>query len=155
MLALAGTASLLFTLHPCLDMFRVWRRLSGRRLMCYNARRGEFLADDIGRVGVGGACFVVLMRRGGAGQGRLKQLRFSGCADARACREGGSPVSIACLMGHLSCVEALIRLKADVLQCDRYVFVRDDRGLMLVGRVVLMLGCVDGGRGNAGWGRGK
>ena len=38
--------------------------------------------------------------------------------DARACREGASPLWMASLLGHVSCVEALIRAKADVLQCD-------------------------------------
>ncbi len=40
------------------------------------------------------------------------------CTDARACRDGESPVLLASLGGHVSCVEALILAKADVLQCD-------------------------------------
>ncbi len=40
------------------------------------------------------------------------------CTDARASRDGASPVWIASLGGHVSCVEALIFAKADVLQCD-------------------------------------
>ncbi len=40
------------------------------------------------------------------------------CTDARACREGESPVYMASAGGHVSCVEALIRAKADVLQCE-------------------------------------
>ena len=41
------------------------------------------------------------------------------CTDARACRNGSSPVLIASSKGHISCVEALILAKADVLQCDK------------------------------------
>ncbi len=37
----------------------------------------------------------------------------------RAYRVGCSILYIASAGGHLSCVEALIREKADVLQCDR------------------------------------
>ena len=40
------------------------------------------------------------------------------CTHARACRDGASPLYAASAGGHLTCVEALIRLKADVLQCD-------------------------------------
>ncbi len=40
-----------------------------------------------------------------------------GGTDARACRDGVFPVYAASLLGQVSCVEALIRLKADVLQC--------------------------------------
>ena len=40
------------------------------------------------------------------------------CTDARACRNGRSPVYMASFGGHVSCVEALIRANADVLQCD-------------------------------------
>jgi len=40
------------------------------------------------------------------------------CAHARACRDGASPLWIASQGGHLTCVEALILAKADVLQCD-------------------------------------
>ncbi len=42
-----------------------------------------------------------------------------GCALMRACREGQSPIYMASVGGHISCVEALIRAKADVLQCDK------------------------------------
>jgi hypothetical protein len=41
------------------------------------------------------------------------------CTHARACRDGVSPLYAASFAGHLSCVESLIRLKADVLQCDK------------------------------------
>ena len=40
------------------------------------------------------------------------------CADARACRDGQSPVWIASAAGHISCVEAVILAKADVLQSN-------------------------------------
>ena len=49
----------------------------------------------------------------GAGQGCVWV-----CTDARACRDGASPVWVASAGGHVSCVEALIRAKADVLQCN-------------------------------------
>jgi hypothetical protein len=41
------------------------------------------------------------------------------CADLRACRNGQSPALIASAGGHISCVEALILAKADVLQCNK------------------------------------
>jgi len=41
------------------------------------------------------------------------------CTHARACRYGRSPLWAASLGGHLTCVEDLIRLKADVLQCSK------------------------------------
>ena len=50
------------------------------------------------------------------GQGRFM---FWVCSDARASREGYSPVLAASAGGHISCVEALIRAKADLLQCDK------------------------------------
>jgi hypothetical protein len=34
-------------------------------------------------------------------------------------RNGFSPLFLACYNGHVSCIEALIRLKSDVLQCDK------------------------------------
>jgi hypothetical protein len=54
-------------------------------------------------------------------------MRFSGkgrdvfrvCTHSLACRGGTSPLNVASFAGHLSCVEALIRLKADVLQCNK------------------------------------
>ena len=39
--------------------------------------------------------------------------------DVRVCRSGWSPVFAASLLGDVSCVEALIRGKADVLQCNK------------------------------------
>ena len=41
-----------------------------------------------------------------------------GCALIHARRNGRSPVYAASYGGHLSCVQALILAKADVLQCD-------------------------------------
>ncbi len=52
----------------------------------------------------------------GGGKGCVKV-----CTHARACRY---PLMAASQMGHVSCVEALIRLKADVLQCDECVNVQ-------------------------------
>ena len=40
------------------------------------------------------------------------------CTHSRACRNGESPLYAASNGGHVSCVEALIGSKADVLQCD-------------------------------------
>jgi len=39
--------------------------------------------------------------------------------DVRVCSDGTSPLLMASLEGHVLCVEALIRGKADVLQCDK------------------------------------
>jgi hypothetical protein len=50
----------------------------------------------------------------GAGQGCVWV-----CTDASACRDGSSPIYMASAGGHISCVEALIRAKADMLQCDK------------------------------------
>ena len=41
-----------------------------------------------------------------------------GCAQMRARRNGRSPVYAASYGGHLSCIQALILAKADVLKCD-------------------------------------
>jgi len=54
------------------------------------------------------------MRGLGEGQGCVLV-----CTHASACRDGWSPLYAASVGGHLTCVEALIRLKADVLQCDK------------------------------------
>ncbi len=40
------------------------------------------------------------------------------CTHSRACRDGRSPLYAASQEGQLTCVEALILAKADVLQCD-------------------------------------
>ncbi len=62
---------------------------------------------SLGSVFEGAGC------RGEGGQGCVWV-----CTHARACRDGASPLYVASGGGHLTCVEALIRLKADVLQCD-------------------------------------
>ena len=49
----------------------------------------------------------------GAGQGCVWV-----CTDARACRDGASPIWQASLGGHVLCVEALLLAKADVLHCS-------------------------------------
>ncbi len=54
----------------------------------------------------------------GLGRGKGLLLLLVG-SDARACRDGVSPLSVASVFGHVSCVEALIVAKADVLQCDK------------------------------------
>ena len=41
------------------------------------------------------------------------------CTDARAFSNGVSPILMASVGGHVSCVEALILAKADVLQCNK------------------------------------
>jgi hypothetical protein len=61
----------------------------------------------------------VVLRGGGYAVAGAGQGCFWVCTDARACREGSSPVYMASAGGHISCVKALIRAKADVLQCDK------------------------------------
>ena len=39
--------------------------------------------------------------------------------DVLVCRSGASLLYLASMGGHVSCVEALIRGEADVLQCDK------------------------------------
>jgi len=53
-----------------------------------------------------------------AGVGGRAGMSFFVCTHARACRGVWSPLCAASQGGHLTCVEALIRLKADVLQCS-------------------------------------
>ncbi len=53
----------------------------------------------------------------GLGRGKGLLLLLVG-SDARACRDGLSPLVFASMNGHVSCVEALIGAKADVLQYD-------------------------------------
>ena len=73
---------------------------------------------------VAGAC-VALLSVGCGLEGRMDAVAGAGrgcvrvCTHARACREGQSPLWIASFAGHISCVEALIRAKADVLQCEK------------------------------------
>ena len=51
--------------------------------------------------------------------GGMEGLCGGNFADAHVCRSGRFPLYAASLGGHLSCVEALIRSKADVLQFDK------------------------------------
>jgi hypothetical protein len=41
------------------------------------------------------------------------------CTDKCPCRSGESPLYAASHGGHVSCVEALVLAKADVLQCNK------------------------------------
>jgi hypothetical protein len=73
---------------------------------------------------ISGGCVALLSVRccfeGGVGTWLQGQDRVVfGCALMRLCRECQSPVWIASAAGHISCVEALILAKADVLQCDK------------------------------------
>jgi hypothetical protein len=69
--------------------------------------------------GCGGLrCGVDFFRREDADVGGGKGCVWV-CAHTRACSDGKSPLWIAAQGGHVSCVEALIRLKADVLQCNK------------------------------------
>jgi hypothetical protein len=56
---------------------------------------------------------------GECGAGEREGALVGVSADARACSDDISPVFIASQGGHVSCVEALIGAKADVLQCDK------------------------------------
>ncbi len=62
--------------------------------------------------------------------------------DARVFRDGRSPLYQASSYGHASCVEALILGKADVLQCNEWVFLSDESWLRFLGFVFLWLGSV-------------
>ena len=55
------------------------------------------------------------------------------CAHACACRNGRSPLLVASRDGHISCVEALIRFNADVLEFDGCVVFKFDCCLRLFG----------------------
>ena len=122
MRALAGTAGLPCTLHLKEVTFLAWRLLSLRKRMCCNATR-ELFSSLIEGCCCGGLCCGVefwecFLRREdvrvGAGQGCVWV-----CTHALACRDGTSPLWAASFGGNLSCVEALILAKADVLQCDK------------------------------------
>ena len=63
-------------------------------------------------------CVIVLRRRVHAVVGG-KRGCVQACTHSRACRNGVSPLFVASYGGHVSCVEALIGLKADVLQCAK------------------------------------
>ena len=63
--------------------------------------------------------FVVVLKGEDAGAGGRAGLCDGRYTDVRECRSGWSPVFAASLPGDVSCVEALIRGKADVLQCNK------------------------------------
>jgi hypothetical protein len=64
--------------------------------------------------------FTTTAKCGDASVIQVSAARFAAAAtDARACRDGASLVFMASYGGHVSCVEALIRAKADVLQCAK------------------------------------
>ncbi len=75
--------------------------------------------------------------------------------DARVYRVGCSILFISSAGGHLSCVEALIRKKADVLQCDKCVVLSDDGWLRLFLFVLLRLGLVFAFEGTLLWAQGR
>jgi hypothetical protein len=52
---------------------------------------------------------------GGRGQGRV--VCDGRCTDVFVCRYGMSPLLMASFGGHVSCAEALICSKADLMQC--------------------------------------
>ncbi len=53
-----------------------------------------------------------------------------------ACRNGRSPLFVASREGHISCVEALIRVRADVLKFDSCVVFKFDCDLRLFGHAL-------------------
>ena len=59
------------------------------------------------------------MKREDVGAGGREGLYNGRYTDVRVFRSGWSPVFAASLLGDVSCVEALIRGKADVLQCNK------------------------------------
>ncbi len=61
-------------------------------------------------------CLLCLFKRGDAGDACCDGFRDCRRADTRACRNGMSALMAASKDGHASCVEALIREKADVSQ---------------------------------------
>ena len=62
---------------------------------------------------------VVVLKGEDAGAGGREGLCDGRYTDVLVCRDGQSPLWAAFFGSHLSCVEALIRGKADVLQCDK------------------------------------
>ena len=82
---------------------------------CLDEDLGLGLRMLVLRCGVRG----VVLKWGGDEEAGAGQACVWVCTDARACRNGRSPVWVASVGGHVSCVEALIRAKADVLQCDK------------------------------------
>ena len=82
---------------------------------CLDEDLGLGLRMLVLRCGVRG----VVLKWGGDEEAGAWQACVWVCTDARACRDGQSPVWAASFGGHVSCVEALIRANADVLQCDK------------------------------------
>jgi len=62
---------------------------------------------------------VVVLKGEDAGAGDKEGLCDGRYTDVRVCSDGVSPLWAASQVGRVSCVEALIRSKADVLQCAR------------------------------------
>ena len=62
---------------------------------------------------------VVVLKGEDAGAGGRAWLCDGRYTDVRECSNGASPLFMASYGGHVSCVEALILGKADVLQCDK------------------------------------
>ena len=60
---------------------------------------------------------VVVLKGEDAGAGGRAGLFDGRYTDVRVCSNGVSPLFAASVGGHVSCVEALIRSKADLLQC--------------------------------------
>jgi hypothetical protein len=58
--------------------------------------------------------FGIVLRRWGVLWLGGKRGCVYACTHSRACRYGGSPLYLATVGGHVSCVKALIGLKADV-----------------------------------------
>ena len=61
--------------------------------------------------------FVVVLKGEDAGAGGRAGLCGGRYTDVRECSDGWSPLFAASRGGHVSCVEALIHAKADMLQC--------------------------------------
>ncbi len=62
---------------------------------------------------------VVVLKGEDAGAGGMEGLCDGRYTDVRVCSDGASPLLMASNWGHVSCVAALIRGKADVLHCDK------------------------------------
>ena len=64
-------------------------------------------------------CVLLFLRRRGRDVVWGEERLCLGVHSLRACRGVSSPLYAASAGGHVSCVEALIGLKADVLQCEK------------------------------------
>ena len=64
-------------------------------------------------------CLLCFLKRGDAGAACCDGFRDCRRTDARACRNGMSALMVASMVGHASCVEALIREKADLLHVNK------------------------------------